>query len=147
MIDRDASTFYEANLLAYYLRTISLIFQVSSKSPAFSRLTSEFWELLLSLRSQTDHQVLSALLFSLLIIIENNNERRLATDHAHQLIQTREWCEGIFREVAEEKVQQVAAGVLLKIGEIVERHQVLMMTSGQSMGSLGGGRFGIAGLT
>lgn len=146
MIDRDASAFYEANLLAYYLRTISLVFQCSSTSPALNRLTTEYWSLILSLRSQTDKEVMSALLFGVMVIIDVNDDRTLATTCARQLIETQEWCSELFQRVAEDKVREVVAGTLLKIREIVEKHQMLMMSSTLAIGNIGRGKFGIAGL-
>lgn len=146
MIESDAKTFYEANLLAYYVRTVSLIFQVSAKSPALSRLTSEFWNLLISLRSQGDHGVVEALLLAFLIVIDTNDERRLALECARYLIETQEWCTSIFERVKEEKIQMLAAGVLIRIKGIVEANQVLMMQSATAMGNIGRGRLGLAGL-
>lgn len=146
MIEANASAFYEANLLAYYLRTVSLVLQVSSQSTALNRLTAEYWDLLLSLRTQTDHQVLSALLFGFLILIDTNDSRRLATDCAGKLIETSDYCEMIFNAVTEDKVRQVAAGVMLKIREIIEQYQLLMMTNSLSIGNIGRGRLGLAGL-
>ncbi|CCG82705.1 Predicted protein [Taphrina deformans PYCC 5710] len=146
MIDKDADTFYEAHLLQYYLRTASLVYQASTKSPALSRLTFEFWSLLLSLRSQTEHGVLAATLHGLLIIVDSNEARELASEFSRQLVETQEWCTQIFERVRDEKVQMISAGILIRIRDVVEAHQLLMMQSATMVGNIGRGRFGLAGL-
>lgn len=146
LIDRDATTFYESNLLGYYLRTLALTYQVSFTSPSFHRMTQEFLSLILSLRTQDDHTVLEALLFSLLVVIDTNDPRSLCLEFSRPLIEAQDWCAVILDAVKEEKIQVLAAGLLIRIKEMVDRHQALMVQGVYSLGSIGRGKFGIAGL-
>ena len=97
-------------------------------------MTSEFWDLLLSLRSNGDDStVLEALLFAFLTLLDiNEDKRRLAEDHAKELIETQQWAEQVFEMVkggSEEgdRVRMLAASVLVRTREVVEKHQILLM--------------------
>ena len=98
-------------------------------------MTSEFWDLLLSLRPRApDLSVLEALLFSFLTLLDinSNNQRRLAEEHAKELLETQEWVQMVFEKVgggSEEgdRVRMLAAGVLTKTQEVVEKYQRLML--------------------
>ena len=98
-------------------------------------MTSEFWDLLLSLRPRaSDLPVLEALLFSFLTLLDinSNNQRRLAEEHAKELLETQEWVQMVFEKVgggSEEgdRVRMLSAGVLTKTREVVEKYQRLML--------------------
>lgn len=103
-------------------------------------MTSEYWALLLSLRSQAhdnDPSVLEALLFSLLTLLDvndndNDGGRRLAEQHARELLETREWVDGVLERVGGgseegERVRMLAAGVLVRCSGVVERYQRVLM--------------------
>ena len=128
-------------LLSQFLKTLSLILHAAgSSAPALPQLTSEFWDLLLSLRVKADDQsVLEALLFAFLMLLEVNNEKQrdLATDHARELLETQEWVGSRLEmmgggEEEGERCRMLAAGVLVKCKEIVEKHQRLLL--GDMMG-------------
>lgn len=97
-------------------------------------MTSEFWDLLLSLRSNGDDStVLEALLFAFLTLLDiNEDKRRLAEDHAKELLETQQWAEHVFEMVkggSEEgdRVRMLAASVLVRTREVVEKYQRLLM--------------------
>lgn len=97
-------------------------------------MTSEFWDLLLSLRSNGDDStVLEALLFASLTLLDiNEDKRRLAEDHAKELLETQQWTEHVFETVkggSEEgdRVRMLAASVLVRTREVVEKYQRLLM--------------------
>lgn len=100
-------------------------------------MTSEFWDLLLSLRPRaSDITVLEALLFSFLTLLDINSstsgQRRLADEHAKELLETQEWVQMVFGKVGGgseegEKVRVLAAGVLTRTREVVEKHQRLLL--------------------
>ena len=99
-------------------------------------LTTEFWSLLLSLRvaAQDAPPVLEALLFSFLTLLEinNDNQRGIAEDHAKELLETQAWVEQVFEIVgggSEEgdRMRMLAAGVLVKTREVVEKYQRLLL--------------------
>lgn len=98
-------------------------------------MTSEFWDLLLSLRPRGgDPSILEALLFSFLTLLDinENDQRRLAEVHAKELLETQEWVGGVFERVgggSEEgdRIRMLAAGVLMRTREVVEKYQRLLM--------------------
>lgn len=98
-------------------------------------MTTEFFDLLLSLRARTsDLPVLEALLFSFLTLLDinSNNQRRLADEHAKELLETREWVQMVFEKLGGgseegERVRMLAAGVLMRAGEVVDRYQRLLL--------------------
>lgn len=102
-------------------------------------MTSEFWTLLLSLRTRVLNSTpsLEAVLFALLVILEVNLEggakQRLAQEHARDLQETQEWTELVFgtfdeRTSGEEgsRVKTLAASVLMKLKELVEWYQGIL---------------------
>ncbi len=73
-----------------------------------------------------------ALLFAFLTLLEVNEEKRgLVERHGRQLLETQEWVEGVFGRMGggeeEERGRLLAAGVLVRIREVVEKYQALLM--------------------
>lgn len=110
-------------LLPLFLKTLSLLLHASGPNTlALPLLTSEFWPLLLSLRAPAlDPQTLEAVLFGLLTVLEVNaaQRRRVAEEHARELLETKGWVEGVLRGGAEGKVSVLCAGVLGAVGEVL----------------------------
>lgn len=98
-------------------------------------MTCEFWDLLLSLRSRAaDPSVLEALLFAFLTLLDinENDQRRLAEQHARELLETQEWVDSVFEKIGGgseegERIRMLAAGVLMRCREIVEKYQRMLM--------------------
>lgn len=98
-------------------------------------MTSEFWFLLLSLRPRAinDIAILEALLFAFLTLLDvNEDKRRVAEEHAKELLETQAWVEGVFEGLGGgseegERVRMLAAGVLVGVREVVEKYQRLLM--------------------
>jgi telomere length regulation protein len=74
------------------------------------------------------------MLFAFLTIFDiNEDKRRLVEEHGRQMLETQEWVEGIFGRVGaggsqeDEKVRMLAAGCLVRIREVVEKYQALLM--------------------
>jgi len=123
-------------LLAHLLKTLSLILHASGSSTlSLPQMTSEFWDLLLSLRPRAaDASVLEALLFAFLTLLDinENDQRHLAGEHAKELLETQGWVETVFERVgggSEEgdRIRMLAAGVLLRTREVVEKYQRMLM--------------------
>jgi len=102
-------------------------------------MTSEFWDLLLGIRGQSigDITVMEALLFGFLTILEVNGDKKALVDSfGRQMMETRDWTEGVFGRMGagggdeDERVRMLAAGVLVRIGEVVEKYQALLMGFG-----------------
>jgi telomere length regulation protein len=126
------------HLLPTFLHTLALLLQASGQNTlALPQMTREFWELLLSVRSiaVNDKGVLSALLFAFLMLLETNeNKERLATEQARELLETQQWVMMVFDGLAggseeDEKVRVLAAGVVVRCQEVVEKYQRRMVGS------------------
>jgi len=131
-----ANITFEPFLLALFIKTLSLLLHASGPSSiSLPQMTSEFWDLLLSLRTQSigDITVVEALLFGFLTLLETNEDKRGLVDaHGRQMLETQEWIEGVFGRVKggseeEERVRMLAAGCLVRIREVVEKYQAMLM--------------------
>lgn len=128
---------FESFLLSSYVKTLSLILHASGTNTLqLPNMTSEFWDLLLALRSQAagDNSVRMALLFGFMTILEINGDKRmLAERHGRELLETQKWVEGFFGALGEgggeeeERSRTLAAGVLYRIHEVIEKYQALLM--------------------
>jgi telomere length regulation protein len=122
-----------------YLRTLAVILDASGPwILALPQMTSEYWDLLLSVRSRAlanrEYDVLEALLFGLLILLEVNgeNKERVAREHAKELVETQEWTRMLMERIDSAdkqggKINALAAAVLFRCGEIVEKWHRLMV--------------------
>ena len=98
-------------------------------------MTSELWDLLLSLRqnASNDVTVLEALLFALLTMLDvNEDKRRIVDEHGKELLETQKWVEGVFdgldgRGDESERVKMLAAGVLVATREVVEKYERVLL--------------------
>jgi telomere length regulation protein len=128
---------FQPYLLAHFLRTLAILLHASGPSTlALPQMTIEFWDLLLSLRTQAagDVSILEALLFALLTILEINEDKRsLVDENGGRIVETQGWVEGVFQRLGsaegeeEVKLRMLAAGVLVRIGEVVEKYQALLV--------------------
>ncbi|KAH0156785.1 hypothetical protein KCU67_g8176, partial [Aureobasidium melanogenum] len=123
-------------LLSTYLKTLSLILHAAgSGTISLPQMTAEFWELILSVRTNAlaDVSVLEAVLFATLTLLDmNEDKRRLAEEHSKQLIETQEWVELVFDRVGGgdeegERIRMLAASVLMKTREVVDKYQRLLV--------------------
>ena len=92
--------------------------------------------MLLSLRTiaLTATPITEALLFCFLTLLDinNNDQRRIAEDHATELLETQAWVEQVFENVLGgseegEKVRMLAAGILTRTREVVEKYHRLLL--------------------
>ena len=146
------STFTTPVVLTTFLKTLALLLHASGPSTAsLPEVTSSFWDILFSLRvaSLSDISVLEAVLFGLLTLLEVNCEwgdiARLAQEEPKRLAETQNWVQIVFERTGsgglveeaggeEGRVRRLAAGVLVKCGEIVEGYQKsLGLDSGRAL--------------
>jgi telomere length regulation protein len=138
----NRSATFSKHLLPLYLRTLAVILHASGPSTlALPQITTEFWDLLLSLRTnalnENDVKILDALLFAFLTLLElNEDKQRLADEHAKELVETQEWAKLVLSQYTSAinsdqdeggKVKMLAAAVVVKCHEVVERWQRLML--------------------
>jgi telomere length regulation protein len=127
---------FEPYLLSSFLKTLSLILHASGTSTIqLPQMTSEMWDLLLSLRTQgqAERSVEEAILFGFMTLLEvNEDKRRIAETYGRQLLETQSWVELLFQRIGagseeDDKIRALAAGVLFKLREVVEKYQALLM--------------------
>lgn len=129
------SVIFESFLLSSYVKTLSLLLHASGTNTLqLPQMTREFWDLLLALRSNTvgDKAVREAVLFGFMTILElNQDQRRLAEQHGREMLETQRWVESFFSTLGEgseeERSRTLAAGVLFRLREVVQKYQALLM--------------------
>ena len=127
---------FQPHLLSLFVKTLALLLHASGPSTlSLPQMTSEFWDLLLSLRvgAVGEVAVVESMCFAFLMILEiNEDKRNLVERHGRQLLETQEWVEGVFGRFGsqgsegDEKVRMLAAGCLVRIREVVEKYQALL---------------------
>lgn len=124
-------------LLPLFLKTLSLLLHASGPSTLpLPQLTTDFWSLLLSLRSSaaaaatsSDPTVLEALLFGFLTILDvnENNHRRLAEENPKELLETRAWAEAVWERVGEGRPRVLCAAVLSRVADVIGAWERMMV--------------------
>ncbi|ROW11067.1 hypothetical protein VMCG_00911 [Cytospora schulzeri] len=138
---RTRGIIFQPFLLSLYIRTLALLLHAAGPSTlALPDMTAELWGLLLgsSVRAQAagDLGVTHAVLFALLTVLEVNGDRMrdLCQAMPREVIETQEWVAQIFGGVRgddgggeENDVRMLAAGVLIRIREGMEKYRALLM--------------------
>ncbi|KAK0731082.1 telomere length regulation protein-domain-containing protein [Lasiosphaeris hirsuta] len=132
---------FQPHLLALYLKTLALVLHAAGPSTlALPQMTAELWGLLLGtgVRAHAvgDIGVTQAVLFALLALLDvnENRMREVCQDMGKEVVETQEWVMGVFTGLRggdgggeEEQVKMLAAGVLVKLREDVEKYRLLMV--------------------
>jgi telomere length regulation protein len=130
----------DPHILSLLIETLALLtYAVGPFAPTLPQMTAEMIQFLLSLRraADSDVRICRAILVGLLTVLEINGDnssgdgsRKLAETHAGEVVEIKEWVEGIFSGpyATEEEVKSVAAGVLVKISEIAETYRKTLMS-------------------
>jgi telomere length regulation protein len=141
--------FFVPHILTLFLQTLSLVLSTSGPhTPYLPALTQASLSLLLSLHTSpvsSEPTVTAALLNLFLALVDlniasgSNGEERLVTEHATQVIELREWASGVFDRTPagkasagastdpQDQVRTLAAGVMVRLGEVIERYQGRLM--------------------
>lgn len=125
-------------LLAIYLQTLGVIVHSAGPSTlSLPQLTSELWNLLLGVRVHAveDLGALRGWLVAMAALLEVNggDMRRLCETQGREIVETRDWASRVFERIRggdggdENDVKMLAAGVLIKLGEAIEKYQALLM--------------------
>lgn len=126
------SIYASTHLLPYFLQTLSILLHASGPNTlALPQMTREYWDLLLSVRglASKDKNILNAVLFGFLMLLETNeNKERLATEQGKELMETQAWVKMVFDGLGagseeDEKLRVLAAGVVVKCQDVVEKYQ------------------------
>ncbi|KAG0161002.1 hypothetical protein PDIDSM_8535 [Penicillium digitatum] len=144
--------FFIPPLLTLFLQTLSLILSTTGPhTPFLPGLTHETLSLLLPLHTastSSEPTVTAALLSLFLTIVDlniasgSNGEQRLVTEYATMVIELREWASQVFDRTPpsaaradpsstatdpQEQIRTLSAGVMVRLGEVIERYQGRLM--------------------
>ncbi|KAJ3522171.1 hypothetical protein NM208_g12973 [Fusarium decemcellulare] len=125
-------------LLALYLQTLGIIIHAAGPSTlSLPQLTAELWDLLLGVRVHvlSDLGAMKGWLVAMASLLEVNggDMRRLCENQGREVVETREWVAMVFEKTRgedggeENEVKMLAAGVLIRLGEAIEKYQALLM--------------------
>lgn len=144
-----AKIIFQPYLLALYLKTLGLLIHAAGPSTlALPQMTAELWDLLLGVRgrclgsvttnneSEGDLAVTHAVLlaFAALLDVNEGDVRGLCERQGRQVVETTEWVENVFHNTRggdsageENDVKMLAAGILIRLREAVEKYQAVLM--------------------
>lgn len=131
---------FQPFLLSLYLKTLALLLHAAGPSTlSLPDMTTELWGLLLgsSVRAQAsgDLGVTHAVLFTLLTLLDVNGDRMrdLCLSQGKEVVETQEWVAQVFETTRgedggeENEVKMLAAGVLIRIRDGMEKYRMLLM--------------------
>ncbi|KAF3919509.1 hypothetical protein ABW20_dc0100941 [Dactylellina cionopaga] len=129
------------HLLGLYVKTLTVLLHATGPNGLMlPQMTDGFWELLLSLRHNQitleNSVVLDAVLVGFLTLFEvckgDQDRRRMAEERSKELVETQEWVSKVFEGSdgsggGGEERKGLAAAVLLRCRDVVERYERLLM--------------------
>ncbi|SPN96856.1 related to TEL2 Protein involved in controlling telomere length and position effect [Cephalotrichum gorgonifer] len=132
-----SSQVLDPHLLSTFLKTIAVLVHAAGPSTtSLQDMTSESWGLVLALRSHSELPVLAGAVTVLAVLVEVNegDYRGLCERQGKEIVETVEWLSAVLGgvrggETEEDRVRGLAAGVMIRLNEVVERYQVLLMGS------------------
>ncbi|MBE3111582.1 MAG: hypothetical protein IMZ46_13940 [Acidobacteria bacterium] len=132
-----ASPVLDPYLLSAILKTVAVLVHAAGPSTLSLReMTAEAWGLVLAVRSRAEMHVLDGAVTVLAVLVEVNegDYRGLCEGMGKEIVETVEWLGGLLGgirggEGEEDRVKGLAAGVMIRLREVVERYQVLLMGS------------------
>ncbi|KAL2019823.1 hypothetical protein VTK56DRAFT_9174 [Thermocarpiscus australiensis] len=138
---RARGILFHPSLLALYLQTLALLLHAAGPSTlALPQMTAELWRLLLgtSVRAQAvgDLSVTRAVLFGFAALLEVNEDRMrdVCLELGREVVEAQEWAAAVFASLRggdegreEEQVKMLAAGVLVRLREGIEKWQLVMV--------------------
>ncbi|GAB1310803.1 telomere binding protein [Madurella fahalii] len=132
---------FHPHLLALYLKTLALLVHAAGPTTlSLPQMTAELWRLLLgtSVRAAAvgDLAVTRALLFGFMALLDVNEDRMRDVCHelGREVVETEEWVAGVFAGLRggdeggeEEGVKMLAAGVLVRLREGIEKWRMVLV--------------------
>lgn len=123
-------------LLAHYVKTMAII--LNSSYPAATDIfdmSSELMIIISTIRRDTgEPSVLEAIFTSILVIMDVNEEASLIQYFSKQFLEIKEYLEASWEGIGAEDVRNLAAGLLVKISEMVNKWQRRLVGEYISMG-------------
>ncbi|CAJ2501229.1 Uu.00g040820.m01.CDS01 [Anthostomella pinea] len=141
MASSSREIIFQPYLLAVYLKTLALLLHAAGPSTlALPQMTAELWDLLLGVRAQClgEQGVTQAVLFALIALLDVNegDMRGLCERQGREVVESMEWVGGVFNNTRggdaggdgeENEVKMLAAGVLIRLREAVDKYQAVLM--------------------
>ncbi|KAI8635467.1 telomere length regulation protein-domain-containing protein [Xylariaceae sp. FL1651] len=140
---------FQPYLLALYLKTLALLIHAAGPSTlALPQMTAELWDLVLGVRGRClgsnvtdgegegDLAVTHAVLLALAALLDVNEGdlRGLCERHGREVVESMEWVGAVFHNTRggdgggeENDVKMLAAGVLIRLREAVDKYQAVLM--------------------
>ncbi|TGJ85863.1 hypothetical protein E0Z10_g2883 [Xylaria hypoxylon] len=138
---------FQPYLLALYLKTLGLLIHSAGPSTlALPQMTVELWDLVLGVRGRClgsnttdgegDMAVTHAVLMALAALLDVNegDVRGLCERQGRQVVESMEWVGNVFHNTRggdgageENDVKMLAAGILIRLREAVEKYQTVLM--------------------
>ncbi|EPS44665.1 hypothetical protein H072_1336 [Dactylellina haptotyla CBS 200.50] len=129
------------HLLSLYVKTLTVLLHATGPNGVLlPQMIDGFWDLLLSLRHNPitleNSTVLDGVLIGFLTLFEvckeDRDRRRMAEERSKELVETQEWVSRVFEgsdgsEGTGEERKGLAAAVLLRCRDVVERYERLLM--------------------
>ncbi|KAK4157865.1 telomere length regulation protein-domain-containing protein [Chaetomidium leptoderma] len=139
--NNNRTILFHPHLLALYLKTLALLLHAAGPSTlALPQLTADLWRLLLStaVRAQAvgDLVVTRAVLFGFVALLDVNADRMrdVCVEMGREVVEAQEWVAGLFAGLRggdeggeEERVKVLAAGVLVRLREGVEKYRLVLV--------------------
>ncbi|KOS18555.1 DNA replication checkpoint protein tel2 [Escovopsis weberi] len=125
-------------LLALYLQTLGVVVHAAGPSTlALPQLTAELWDLLLSVRVHVEGDLgaLRGWMIAMVSLLQVNegDMRRICEQQGREVVETRDWTSAVFSRLRgddggeENDVKMLAAGVLIRLGDAIEKFQALLV--------------------
>ncbi|KAI9477807.1 MAG: telomere length regulation protein-domain-containing protein [Benjaminiella poitrasii] len=107
-----------------FIMTLNVILHSSTNTPEKRKIVREYFEFALSMRYtilENSFLIKKALLVGIDIIINTSykgQEQLLLYDYPRELAETKQWLEDIMENQSEQKLQELAIGVLMRLSQI-----------------------------
>jgi telomere length regulation protein len=138
---RSKTILFHPYLLALYLKTLALLIHAAGPSTlSLPQMTAELWRLLLgtSVRAAAvgDLYVTRAVLLGFVALLDVNEDRmrEVCMELGREVIEAQEWVASVFGGLRggdeggeEEQVKMLAAGVLVRLREGVEKYRLVLV--------------------
>ncbi|KAK4240795.1 telomere length regulation protein-domain-containing protein [Achaetomium macrosporum] len=138
---RSKTILFHPYLLALYLKTLALLIHAAGPSTlSLPQMTAELWRLLLSTSVRAaavgDLYVTRAVLLGFVALLDVNEDRmrEVCMELGREVVEAQEWVANVFGGLRggdeggeEEQVKMLAAGVLVRLKEGVEKYRLLLL--------------------
>ncbi|KAK3310693.1 telomere length regulation protein-domain-containing protein [Chaetomium strumarium] len=138
---RSRAILFHPSLLALYLKTLALLIHAAGPSTlSLPQMTAELWRLLLSTSVRAaavgDLYVTRAVLLGFVALLDVNEDRmrEVCMELGREVVEAQEWVASVFGGLRggdeggeEEQVKMLAAGVLVRLREGVEKYRLVLV--------------------